>query len=232
MTTERKCHWWRPAWSVVLTWSTTTRSTIAGHPLVGLDPRSRQASRAHIGERNLRQTDPGTRVIHEMTRQGFHLGNAPYGYVISSSTAVDSRGRIRSRSRLVLEPSHARVVRTIFTWRAAYGLTVEQILRHLNNDHLRYPTPPSRRPDHLAQWHARTIAGILSNPRYTGYQVRNFRDYTGALRPADHWVVSDRPAHSAIVTPRIFWAAQDPCRTSMRAMRDQLLVAERRLPWA
>lgn len=197
-----------------------TAPTVDPNP--GSGPRSRDA-----------ETSWGSQdVLAELTRQGFHVGTAPYGYTVTRWTIVDERGRIRTRSRLVPDPARAEVVRSIFHWRVVGGLDLEQILRRLNTDHRRYPPPPARRPDRPSYWRAKTLAGLLSNPKYTGFQVRNHRDSHGGLRPVVKWVRSESQAHQALVSLEMFWAAQNPTPESVRAWRRRLLAAQGRRPCA
>lgn len=72
--------------------------------------------------------------LAEATRQGWNVGAAPYGYRLDTIVFLDARGRERRRSRLVVVPVEAEVVRQVFTWRAAGGLTLDQIVRRLRRD--------------------------------------------------------------------------------------------------
>jgi hypothetical protein len=166
-------------------------------------------------------------VLAELTRQGWNVGGAaPYGYRLRTATLIDPDGRTRRRSRLVPEPVQAEVVRQIFTWRAAGGLTVDEIVRRLGRAPDRYPPPPARRPGRHARWRAATVQNILTNFKYTGYQVWNYRDGRSGVKPADQWVISPQPVHHAVVTVTLFWAAQNPTTASVRAFRHRLLAAE------
>ena len=169
-------------------------------------------------------------ALAELTRQGFHVGTPPYGYTVTHWTIVDERGRIRTRSRLVPDPARAEVVRSIFHWRVVGGLDLERILRRLNSDHRRYPPPPARRSDRPSYWRAKTLAGLLSNPKYTGFQVSHHRDSHGGLRPLVEWVYSERQAHQALVSLEMFWAAQNPTPETVRAWRRRQLAAQGRRP--
>lgn len=84
--------------------------------------------------------------------------------------------------------------------------------------------PGRNRHRRTSGWTVRSIAAILTNPRYTGYQVWNRQradhDPTspGALNaeaavvrrwnPTDSWAISNHPAHAALVTEEDFIAAQ------------------------
>lgn len=160
--------------------------------------------------------------LAELTRQGWNVGRAPYGYRAHTVTLVDRDGRERRRSRLVPEPVQAEVVRQIFTWRVAAGLTLEEIVRRLRRDRRRYPPPTPRRADRHARWRVPTVHNILTNFKYTGYQVWNYRDGQGGIKPADQWVISAQPVHQAVVTVSLFWAAQNPTTASVRVLRHRL----------
>jgi site-specific DNA recombinase len=89
------------------------------------------------------------------------------------------------------------------------------------------PSGQDRHPPHRtgSAWTLGTVATVLSNPRYTGRQVWNRQRTDSQLAdPAntslghrqvqrwnlpDGWVISDRPAHPALVSEADFIAAQD-----------------------
>jgi site-specific DNA recombinase len=85
---------------------------------------------------------------------------------------------------------------------------------------------PKRNPHRTgARWTLRTVAAILANPRYTGRQVWNGqRTDFDLVDPAntalghrqvqrwnlpEGWIISNRPAHPALVSEAGFIAAQD-----------------------
>ena len=87
------------------------------------------------------------------------------------------------------------------------------------------PTPARNPHRTAARWTLGTVTTILSNPRYTGRQVWNRqRTDTELADPGnvtlghksvqrwnlpDGWVISNRPAHPALVSEDDFIAAQD-----------------------
>ena len=98
---------------------------------------------------------------------------------------------------------------------------------------------PGRNPHRAgAGWTLRTVAAILANPRYTGWQVWNRQPSEAVLvDPAntglghrqvqrwnlpEGWVISKHPAHTALVSEADFIAAQDttaprgPARPAVR----------------
>jgi site-specific DNA recombinase len=118
-------------------------------------------------------------------------------------------------------------VRWIFAQRLA-GHSVARIARALNEAGVPCPSAadPARNPHRTAAgWTLGTVTTILSNPRYTGRQVWNRqRTDTELADPGnvtlghksvqrwnlpDGWVISNRPAHPALVSEDDFIAAQD-----------------------
>ena len=103
-----------------------------------------------------------------------------------------------------------------------------RITRALNEAGIPCPSAadPDRNPHRTAAaWTLGTVTTILGNPRYTGRQVWNRQRTDSELAdPAntslghksvqrwnlpDGWVISDRPAHPALVSEADFIAAQD-----------------------
>lgn len=166
--------------------------------------------------------------IDDLVRQGCNVGPACYGYDLLRFTFTDHAGRIRHRSRLTPIAEQARIVWTIFVWRAVHCMTPQHITGELQRDPRRFPPPPARNPDRPAAWRVQTIERILTNPRYTGYQVRGYRAEDGSLTPREQWTISDKPAHWAIVTDELFWHAQHPTREAGRELgrRLRLLTEE------
>jgi site-specific DNA recombinase len=108
------------------------------------------------------------------------------------------------------------------------GHSVARIARALNDAGVPCPSAadPGRNPHRSGTaWTLRTVATILSNPRYTGRQVWNRqRTDMDLADPADvslghkrvqrwnlpdGWVISSKPAHEALVSEADFIAAQD-----------------------
>jgi site-specific DNA recombinase len=137
--------------------------------------------------------------------------------------------RGRRAHRLEPDPETAHVVRWIFTERLA-GHSVARIARALNEAGIPCPSAsdPARNPHRSGTgWTLGTVTTILQNPRYTGRQVWNrqrtdkdladpaevslgHRDVQRWNLP-DGWVISNRPAHEALVSEADFIAAQDVC---------------------
>jgi hypothetical protein len=108
------------------------------------------------------------------------------------------------------------------------GHSAARITRALNDAGVPCPSAadPGRNPHRTGQaWTLRTVAAILANPRYTGRQVWNRqRTDHDLVDPANTglghrqvqrwnlpagWVISARPAHTALVSEADFIAAQD-----------------------
>ncbi|WP_216211155.1 recombinase family protein [Amycolatopsis aidingensis] len=167
----------------------------------------------------LRAYNAGAALI----RQGWNLHRAPYGYLtMTVSGTRTTRGRLRTR--LTPDPRRASVVQDIFYWRAVTGLDIEQITLRLNTNPHRYPPP-----GHTHTWQPATVTGVLTNLKYTGYQTLHTRDENGRFRPVEEWVLSDEPAHRALITTALFWAAQNPTTDTRRALRHRLLAQPRDL---
>jgi hypothetical protein len=135
--------------------------------------------------------------------QGWHIGRMPYGYR-ADTVVVDG---VR-RTRLLVDPVHAPVVRAIFTLRVQDGLGVVGIARALNahaahgDADLPHTAGASRR------WSAGAVRAILANPVYTGHHVRGRRDATGRTRPLQEWMWSADTVHEPIVSRDVFVAGQ------------------------
>jgi site-specific DNA recombinase len=163
--------------------------------------------------------------------QGRYLGGRPpYGYRLADAGPHPNKAHAawgRRAHRLEPDPDTAPVVRWIFAQRLA-GHSVTRIARALNEAGVPCPSAadPARNPHRTAAgWTLGTVTTILSNPRYTGRQVWNRqRTDTELADPGnvtlghksvqrwnlpDGWVISNRPAHPALVSEDDFIAAQD-----------------------
>ncbi|WP_158077444.1 recombinase family protein [Amycolatopsis keratiniphila] len=164
---------------------------------------------------------PATRrsaeAIAVLVREGWNVHHPPYGYTTMTVAGTQSR-RGTPRTRLTPDPRRAPVVQAVFYWRAVTGLSVEHITARLDADHDRYPPPGTH-----ASWPPAAVETMLTDIKYTGYQATCTRDENGAFSPVEQWVLSDQPAHRALITPALFWAAQDPA-TSVRRIPQRLLA--------
>jgi site-specific DNA recombinase len=171
-----------------------------------------------------------TAMAAQTREQGRYLGGRPpYGYRLADAGPHPNKVHAswgRRAHRLEPDPQTAHVVRWMFAQRLA-GHSAARITRALNDAGIPCPSAadPGRNSHRTgAAWTLRTVASILSNPRYTGRQVWNRQRTDKDLAdPADvslghksvqrwnlpdGWVISARPAHPALVSEADFIAAQ------------------------
>ena len=172
-----------------------------------------------------------TAMAVQTREQGRYLGGRPpYGYRLGDAGPHPNKAHAawgRRAHRLEPDPETAHVVRWIFAQRLA-GHSVARIARALNEAGIPCPSAadPGRNPHRPGTgWTLGTVTTILPNPRYTGHQVWNRQRTDKDLAdPADvslghksvqrwnlpdGWVISNRPAHEALVSEADFIAAQD-----------------------
>ncbi|MEV5544049.1 recombinase family protein [Saccharopolyspora shandongensis] len=156
-------------------------------------------------------------------------GRPPYGYRLTEADPHPNSTHAQwGRCVHVLEPdpTTAPWVRWMFAERAR-GRSVASLAQELNDRGVPCPADAdqARNPHHQSagRWIARTIALILQNPRYTGWQVWN-RHATqghgtggraggrgsGRVRRSSvqDWEVSERPSHAPLVDETTFIAVQ------------------------
>ena len=172
-----------------------------------------------------------TAMAVQTREQGRYLGGRPpYGYRLGDAGPHPNKMHAswgRRAHRLEPDPGTAHVVQWIFAQRLA-GHSVARITRALNDAGILCPSgaDPGRNPHRTgAKWTLGTVTAILQNPRYTGHQVWNRqRTDTELADPGDislghksvqrwnlpdGWVISNRPAHPALVSEADFIAAQN-----------------------
>ena len=172
-----------------------------------------------------------TAMAAQTREQGRYLGGRPpYGYRLADAGPHPNKAHAawgRRAYRLEPDPAAAPVVRWIFAQRLA-GHSVARIARALNEAGVPCPSAadPGRNKHRTgAGWTLGTVTTIVQNPRYTGRQVWNRqRTDTELADPGnvtlghksvprwnlpDGWVISNRPAHPALVSEAGFIAAQD-----------------------
>jgi hypothetical protein len=193
-----------------------------------------------------------TAMAAQTREQGRYLGGRPpYGYRLADAGPHPNKARAawgRRAHRLEPDPATAPVVRWIFAQRLA-GHSVARITRALNEAGVPCPSAadPGRNTHRTGTaWTVGTVTTILQNPRYTGRQVWNRqRTDTELADPGDvtlghksvrrwnlpdGWVISNRPAHSALVSEEDFIAVQDvsaargPARPDGPVLRRYLLA--------
>src|SRR3989344_3907582 len=105
------------------------------------------------------------------------LGQAPYGYKINKRT-----------SKLEIVPQEAKWVKKFFGWSVEEQLSLNAILRRVND--LKIPTPfqTRRKKKTSGFWHKRVINRILTNDTYGGTFYFRKHDNQGRLRPETDWI--------------------------------------------
>jgi site-specific DNA recombinase len=191
-----------------------------------------------------------TAMAVQTREQGRYLGGRPpYGYRLGDAGPHPNKAHAtwgRRAHRLEPDPESAHVVRWIFAQRLA-GHSVARIARALNEAGVPCPSAadPQRNPHRAATgWALGTVTTILQNPRYTGHQVWNRQRTDKDLAdPADvslghksvqrwnlpdGWVISNQPAHQALVSEADYIAAQDVSAARGPAPRGEVSPPERR----
>ncbi len=136
-------------------------------------------------------------------REGKWMGGAPpYGYSLDPTT-----------SRLVTNEHEAQWVRKIFTWFVEEELSLEQLMRRVNQLHIptRWDTLKlARRTTPAGWWHRRTIHRLLTRELYAGtFHYRKTskpRTKPRMIRPQEDWIPVPIPP---IIDDRLFRLAQD-----------------------
>jgi site-specific DNA recombinase len=172
-----------------------------------------------------------TAMATQTREQGRYLGGRPpYGYRLADAGPHPNKAHAawgRRAHRLEPDPVTAPVVSWMFAQRLA-GRSAARITRALNDAGIPCPSAadPARNSHRSGTaWTLRTVAAILSNPRYTGRQVWNRQrtdpDLVDAANTGlghkevrrwnlpEGWVISRHPAHPALVSEADFIAAQD-----------------------
>jgi len=191
-----------------------------------------------------------TAMAVQTREQGRYLGGRPpYGYRLGDAGPHPNKAHAtwgRRAHRLEPDPETAHVVRWIFAQRLA-GHSVARIARALNEAGVPCPSAadPQRNPHRAGTgWALGTVTTILQNPRYTGHQVWNRQRTDKDLAdPADvslghksvqrwnlpdGWVISNQPAHQALVGEADYIAAQDVGAARGPAPRGEVSSPERR----
>jgi site-specific DNA recombinase len=166
------------------------------------------------GERNCVKIRVRTAMAAQAQIEGRFLGGRPpYGYVIVDAGPHPNPAKAADGKRmhkLDLDPETAHVVRRIFA-EFIGGCGIFAIAEDLTRDGI--PSPSAHDPARNAHrtgiaWSKSAVRAILTNPRYTGYQVWNRQrtdevlldvenvalGHTSKMRwnPADKWVFSEQ----------------------------------------
>ncbi len=144
-------------------------------------------------------------------RDGWNIGKPPYGYRAKSFRHPNSAKADRGATKNRLEPDGARgeTVTQIAHWRYYRKIGYGAIAEQLNADLERYPPPEPVGGAHKARgaWSKSTVADLLRNPKYTGYQVFNrraSRSRHGAVNDPEKWVWSPQPVHESLIPKWMF----------------------------
>ncbi|OXM57593.1 hypothetical protein CFP71_07180 [Amycolatopsis thailandensis] len=130
-----------------------------------------------------------------------------------------------TKTRLEPDGERAQTVALIAKWRYHEALGFDTIAERLNQDTDEHP-PPQPPGGSRAQgaWSTSSVADILKNPKYTGYQVynRRARRSRGAWNrqnPPEMWVWSTDPVHEPLI-PKWMFDEMTATRTQRRGSRD------------
>ncbi|MGH3519593.1 MAG: recombinase family protein [Haloechinothrix sp.] len=129
----------------------------------------------------------------------------PYGYRAKTYRHPNPMKANKGQTKSRLEPDGARAetVTRIAHWRYHEGLSYDTIADRLNAEPERYPPPqPPSKARARGVWGKSTIADILRNPKYTGYQVFNRRatsSKSGKVNDPRKWVWSPDPVHEPLI---------------------------------
>jgi hypothetical protein len=182
------------------------------------------------GERNRVKIRVRTAMAAQAQIEGrFRGGRPPYGYLMVDAGRHPNPAKAADGKRmhkLDLDPVTARVVERIFA-EFLDGRGIFAIAEGLTRDGI--PSPSAHDPARNTHrsgtaWAKGAVRAILTNPRYTGYQVWNRQrtdevlldvenvalGHTAKVRrnPEDRWVFSEQPAHPKIIDKADFERAQ------------------------
>ncbi|GAB4588989.1 hypothetical protein Ntsu_68210 [Nocardia sp. IFM 10818] len=158
-------------------------------------------------------------------REGWNIGKPPYGYKAKSFRHPNPTKAARAQTKSRLEPDGVRgeTVTQIAMWRYYEGLGYDTIAERLNADPAKYPPPEPCIPSRARRaWGKTSVYEILSNPKYTGYQVFNrraSRSRHGKVNDPMKWVWSTEPAHEPLI-PKWMYDELLGRRQARRGSRD------------
>ncbi|MFI6537384.1 recombinase family protein [Nonomuraea sp. NPDC050547] len=182
------------------------------------------------GERNRVKVRVRSAMGAQAQMEGRFLGGRPpYGYVLVDAGPHPNPAKAadgRRLHRLDLDPIAWHVVARIFAEYVA-GFGFFAIAERLTRDGIASPSahdPGRNRHRCGVAWSKSAVRAILTNPRYTGYEVWNKQRKDEVLldvddvglghttkqrwNPKDEWIWSDQPAHPPIVSREDFEAVQ------------------------
>ncbi len=183
------------------------------------------------GERNRIKIRVRTTMAALAQIEGRFLGGRPpYGYLLADAGPHPNPAKAadgKRLSRLEIDPETGEVVRSMFAWFINDDLGIYAIAERLTRAGI--PCPSAHDPDRNKHrsgvaWSKGAVRAILTNPRYTGYQVWNRQrtdevlldvenvalGNTAKMRwnPADQWIFSDKIVHPPIISKETFDQAQ------------------------
>lgn len=160
-------------------------------------------------------------------REGFNIGKPPYGYKAKTFRHPNQAKAEKGGTKTRLEPDdeRARTVTLIAKWRYHEQLGFDAIAQRLNTDLNEHPPPEANGGQRTrSAWSKSSVADILKNPKYTGYQVynrraRRSRGGTGVHNSPEMWVWSHEPAHEPLF-PKWMFDELQKMRRSRQGSRD------------
>jgi site-specific DNA recombinase len=159
------------------------------------------------------------------TREGWNIGKPPYGYRAKNFRHPNPMKAAKGHTKSRLEPDGARgeTVTQIALWRYHEGLGYDTIAERLNQDLVLYPPPqPPGGRRARGVWGKSSVFEILTNPKYTGYQVFNrraSRSRSGKVNDPAKWVWSPEPVHEPLI-PKWLYDELAARRAAKRGSRD------------
>lgn len=145
-------------------------------------------------------------------REGYNIGKPPYGYKANKLRHPNPAKAEKGVTKTRLEPDGAcaETVTLIAKWRHHERLGCDTIADRLNQNLERHPPPqPPGRLRARGAWSKSSVAELLKNPKYTGYQVynrraRRSRGARNKANPPQMWVWSTEPSHEPLIPKWMF----------------------------
>ncbi|TWE27586.1 recombinase family protein [Prauserella muralis] len=145
-------------------------------------------------------------------REGYNIGKPCYGYRAKKIRHPNPVKAEKGLTKTRLEPDGARAetVTLIAKWRYHKELGYDTIAERLNADLDKHPPPePPGKSRARGAWSKSSVAEVLKNPKYTGYQVynrraRRSRGGRNKPNPPELWVWSVEPAHEPLIPKWMF----------------------------
>jgi site-specific DNA recombinase len=145
-------------------------------------------------------------------REGYNIGKPCYGYKAKKIRHPNPAKAEKGLTKTRLEPDglRAETVTLIAKWRYHKQLGCDTIAERLNKDLDKYPPPePPSKSRARGAWSKSSVAELLKNPKYTGYQVynrraRRSRGGRNKPNPPELWVWSTEPSHEPLIPKWMF----------------------------